>query len=59
MRQVVRALLAHLGLAGEDVAFAASVGRDLKSDPEGVAKKIVSGFSLRRLRVFRFVRLLS
>ena len=37
-------LACALGLAGEDVAFAASVGRDLKSNPEGVAKKIVSGF---------------
>lgn len=38
-------LACALGLTGEDVAFAASVGRELKSNPDGVAKKIVSGFT--------------
>ena len=38
-------LVCALGLAGDDVAFTTSVGRDLHSDPMGVAQKIASGFT--------------
>jgi hypothetical protein len=38
-------LACALALAGDDVAFAASVGRDLKRDPGAAARQIASGFS--------------
>ncbi len=38
-------LACALALAGDDVAFAASVGRDLKRDPGAAARQIASGFA--------------
>jgi hypothetical protein len=38
-------LVCALGLAGDDVRFAASIGRNLHADPKGVAQKIASGFT--------------